>query len=118
MIKKLTCIDCPKGCVLSIEIESGKVVKVTGNLCPKGIPYATCEIENPMRILTSTVLTNGLSIKMIPVRTDKPIPKPRLLDAMKEIRKLKLDKPVHVGDVLVSNFLSLGVNLISTRDCS
>ena len=87
MIKNLTCIECPKGCVLSAEIESGEVVKVSGNLCPKGLPYASSEIENPTRILTSTVLAKGLSLKMVPVRTDRAIPKPRILEAAQEIRK-------------------------------
>ena len=115
MTRKLTCIECPKGCVLSVEVEGDKVVKVSGNLCPKGLVYAASEIENPARILTSAVLTFGQDLKMIPVRTDRPIPKSRLMEAMRKIRRLKIDKPVQVSDVIVQNFLGLGVNLISTR---
>ena len=115
MIKKLICIECPKSCGLTVDIENYKVVKVTGNLCPKGIPYAASEIENPLRILTSTVLAKGLALKMVPVRTDQPIPKPRLLEAMKEVRRLKIEKEVRLGDVIVQNFLGLGVNLVATR---
>jgi len=116
MIKKLTCIECPKSCILSAEVESGKIVKVTGNLCPKGITYAKSEIENPMRILTSTVPAKGLSLKMVPVRTDRPIPKSNLLVAMQEMRKLRISKPVDIGEVIVPNFLGLGVNLIAARE--
>jgi len=54
---------------------------------------------------------------MIPVRTDKPIPKDRVLEAAGEIRKIKLDRPVKVGEVITANLLGLGVNVIATRDC-
>jgi CxxC motif-containing protein len=118
MVKKLTCIECPKGCALSIDIENCRVVKVTGNQCPKGEEYAAAEIENPMRILTSAVLAEGLSVKMVPVRTDGPIPKTRLMEAMREVKKMKLDKPFASGGVIAENFLGLGVRLITTRDVS
>ncbi|MFA5085811.1 MAG: DUF1667 domain-containing protein, partial [Candidatus Omnitrophota bacterium] len=97
MIKKLTCIECPKGCALSINIEGCRVVEVSGNECPKGEKYAIQEIENPIRILTSAVLAEGLSLKMVPVRTDKPIPKNRLAEAMEEVKKIRLKNPVKSG---------------------
>jgi len=116
MIKKLTCIECPKGCTLSVDIENCRVVTVSGNECPKGEKYAHSEVENPMRILTSAVLTDGLSLKMLPVRTDKPIPKAKLLEAMSEIKKIRVSKPVKIGDVVKENLLGLSVNLIATRE--
>lgn len=118
MIKKLTCIECPKGCLLSIDIENCRVVKVNGNECPKGEKYAVQEIESPMRILTSVILAEGLSLKMVPVRTDKPIPKSRIMEAMYEIKKIRLKSPVKTGSVIVKNFLGLGVNLLATRNAS
>ncbi len=118
MIKELTCIECPEGCVLSVDIENCKVVKVTGHKCPKGEKYAKDEIENPLRILASTVLARGLTLKMVPVRTDRPIPKDRIMDAMREIKKIRIDKEVRTGDVIAADFLALGVNLIATRDAS
>ena len=118
MIKKLTCIECPKGCPLSIDIENCRVVKVSGNECPKAEKYAIQEIENPMRILTSAVLAEGLSLKMVPVRTDKPIPKSRLAEAMEEVKKIRLKNPIKTDSVIVENFLNLGVNLLATRNAS
>ena len=111
MIKRLTCIECPKGCQLSIEIEAHRVVKTSGNECPKGETYAVQEIENPMRILTSAVLAQGLSLKMVPVRTDKPIAKSKIMEAMGEVKKIRLKSPVKSGSVIVENFLGLVVNL-------
>lgn len=117
MIKNLTCIECPKGCSLRIDIENCRVVKVEGEKCPKGKDYAVSEVENPRRILTSTVSARGLNLKMVPVRTDKPIPKDRILEAAAEVRKMKLERAVKAGDVVVNDFLGLGVNLLATRDC-
>jgi CxxC motif-containing protein len=117
MSKNLTCIECPKSCNLIVDIENCRVVKVSGNQCKVGESYATAEIENPMRIFTSTVLSDGLFLKMIPVRTDKPIPKAKIREAMAEIKKIRINKPVKVGDAIVSNFLGLGGNLTATREC-
>ena len=116
MIKKLTCIDCPKGCGLEVDIENCRVNKVSGNKCPKGEQYAIAEIENPVRILTTTVLSEGLSMKMVPVRIDKPIPKSRMHEAMEEIKKLKISKPQRPGEIVLKHLLGLDVNLIVTRD--
>lgn len=115
MIKNLTCIECPKGCRLTVDVENSKVVKVSGNECPKGEGYAVFEIENPSRILTSTVSGQGLGLKMIPVRTDNPIPKSRVFDAMEEIKRIKVKRHLNAGDVIIKDLLNLGVNLIATR---
>lgn len=114
-VRKLTCIECPKGCRLTVDIVDDKVVKVSCNECPKGEKYAISEVENPVRILTSVILGHGLELKMISVRTDKPIPKSRVFEAMNEIKKIRIQKTVSAGDVVVKNFLGLDVNLISTR---
>ena len=116
MIKKMICIECPKGCVLEADMDS-KPIGITGNLCPKGEKYAISEIENPVRVLTSSVLTEGMSLKMVPVRTDRPIPKKDLLEAMEEIKKIRLKKSVAVGDIVMKDLLGLGVNLVATREC-
>ena len=117
MIKKMTCIECPIGCQLEVEIENGKVVRITGNKCEKGPRYAKQEIEAPARVLATTVLAKGLNLKMVPVRTTHPIPKANLLEAMAEIKKIKLDRPVKVGDVIVKSFLG-EADLIATREAT
>ncbi|MFH1996035.1 MAG: DUF1667 domain-containing protein [Candidatus Omnitrophota bacterium] len=117
MNKKITCIECPKGCVLRITAKDRSVLKVIGHECPKGEKYASAEIENPVRILTSTVRASGLSLAMIPVRTDRPIPKGRIFEAMEVIKRAKISKPVKIGVVIIKNILGLDVNVIATRDC-
>ncbi len=116
MIKNMTCIECPKGCALAVDIENCKVTKVEGAKCPKGVGYAITESENPVRILTATVLAVGLSLKLVPVRTDKPIPKKDISRAVKEIRNMKITAPLKSGDTIADDFLGLGVRLIATRE--
>jgi len=118
MKKTITCIECPVGCTLELDIENRRVVKVSGNKCPKGHDYAIEEIECPKRVLTSTVLTENLPIILLPVRTDKAIPKAKLMDAMRELKSVRVKKRVRAGDVIVKNFMNLEANLIATRSIS
>ncbi|MFH1836613.1 MAG: DUF1667 domain-containing protein [Candidatus Omnitrophota bacterium] len=115
MTKKLTCIDCPVGCSLVVEAENGRVSKIEGAKCPKGETYAVSEIEDPVRIVTSTVFTEGLDLRAVPVRTGHAIPKNRIMDIMSEIRKIKIRSPIKRGEAVKENILGLGVNLIATR---
>lgn len=116
MNRSIICIECPKGCALKVEIELGRAVKVAGARCPKGILYASSEVDNPMRIFTATVVGAGLSLKMIPVRTDRPIPKKDMGRAVEEVMKLKVSHPVKPGDTIVKDFIAPGVGLIATRE--
>ncbi len=118
MLKKLICIECPVSCELLIELSDGKVIKIEGHKCDKGQEYAKSEIENPQRIITSTVLAEKLSLKMVPIRSDKPIPKDKVLPAIEAIKEIRIKEPVALGQVIRENFLNLGVNLIATRDVS
>ena len=114
----MICIECPKSCELSVDLEGRKVASVKGAKCPKGIAYAAMEMETPSRIFTATAVTHGLSLKLVPVRTDRPIPKKDILKAAEEVRKMKLTKPVKAGDVLVRDFIIPGVKLLATREAA
>ena len=85
MKRELTCIICPIGCNLVADIEEGKVVSVLGNTCPRGKVYAETECVSPMRTITTTVrCQNG---EILPVKTDRAIPKNNIFEAMKIINK-------------------------------
>lgn len=108
---KLICIVCPKGCHLEID-ES---FNVTGNFCKRGEVYAKNEITNPTRTVTSTVKLNSKILKMLPVRTDKPIAKSKMFDVMEELKKVEVNAPVNSGDIIISNILGTNINIIATR---
>lgn len=111
---ELTCIGCPLGCRLSVDEENDYAV--TGNTCKRGEIYGKNELKNPTRVLTTTVEAQGGIHGRCPVRTEAPIPKGMLFEAMKELQKVKVTAPVKCGEVIVENILGTGVNVIATRD--
>ena len=111
MIKKLTCIECPIGCEVTVTLEEGKVVDVKGNCCPRGKIYAEAEVVCPKRVVTSTVRAeNG---EIIPVKTDRPVRKEAIFEVMAKINATTCKTPVALGDVLVENICD-DANLIVT----
>lgn len=118
MIKKeMICIVCPIGCQLEVEgDENSSDFKVTGNQCKRGVEYAIKEITNPTRILTSTVKIRNAHLNRLPVRTNKPIPKDKIFDCMKEINKVVVTAPIKVGDVVIKNILGTGADVVASRD--
>ena len=121
--KIMTCVTCPVGCELTVEYEDKKIISVSGNQCKRGIKYASDEIINPRRTLTSTVILNlnEGKTKFLPVKTDKPISKDKIFDAMKIINEMKINFPTQInkiesGDIIYSDFTEKGINLVAGRD--
>lgn len=112
MERELTCIVCPVGCNLVAQIEEGEVVSVTGNTCPRGKIYAETECVAPMRTITTTVRCQGGEI--LPVKTDRPIPKEKIFDAMKIINNASPVLPISVGDVIIKDVY--GSNIVAVRN--
>lgn len=116
--KYLTCVVCPAGCKIKVAFdENGKIITVDGNTCVRGKNYAVSEVTHPVRTLTSTVpVMTKSGWRMLPVRTDNPIPRESLFDAMSLVRAVKVTAPVSVGDVIIRDFVEPGVNLIACKD--
>ena len=74
MKRELTCIICPRGCTLSVEIEDEKVT-VSGNACPKGEQYGIDECINPVRTVTSILRISNRNDTMVSVKTSTPVKK-------------------------------------------
>ena len=70
----------------------------------------------PGRILTTTILTEGSSRKLLPVRTSGPVPKERLMEVMCFLPRIKVKPPVRMGQVIVPNIRNAGVDLVSTDE--
>ncbi len=112
-MKELVCIVCPKGCRLHVDDENG--FTVTGNSCPRGAEYGKNEIQNPTRVLTSTVRLSGGAYRRCPVKTEKAVPKGKLLDIMKELNHVEVASPVSIGQVVLTNAAGTGVNVVVTK---
>jgi CxxC motif-containing protein len=113
--KQLVCVNCPKGCNITVTLDNGKVVDIKGYTCDKGKNYAAQETVRPMRVLTSTVKVEGAALRVLPVITDKEIPLDLCEKAMEEIRQLDVKAPIKVNDVIVADFLGTGANLVASR---
>lgn len=113
MIKKRVCINCPRGCELTVDTEK---MTVEGNFCPRGKEYGINEVTHPMRTITSTAKIKGGVISRVSLRTNKPAPKEKRFDIRNEINHLDLVAPIHIGDILIKDVCSTGVDVIATKD--
>ena len=112
MTRNLTCIVCPVGCSLTVELDGKTVRSVTGNTCPRGKAYAETECIAPMRIVTSTVrCTNG---RVVAVKTDRPIPKEKMHACMARINSVIAPLPISAGDVIIEDVF--GSDIIATAN--
>jgi CxxC motif-containing protein len=115
--EKVICVGCPLGCRTTLRIDPhGDVVKITGYKCKEGRQYVVEEYRSPVRIFTATILTEKSAKPLLPVRTDRPILKSKLKEAALTLVRLKAIPPVRIGQVMVSNILNTGANVIATDD--
>jgi CxxC motif-containing protein len=114
-ITKMTCINCPLGCTLSVEID-GENINVSGNRCKRGAEYAASEIRAPKRMVTSTVRVAGGDKPLVSVKTSGEIPKGRIFDVIHEINKKTAHPPIKVGDVVIEDVLGLEINIVATSN--
>lgn len=110
--RKLTCIGCPMGCQLEVELEGSEIQIVTGNLCKRGDVYARKEVTNPTRIVTTTVRLAGGGV--VPVKTKEDIPKEKIMDCVRQLKALELQGPVDIGQVILEDAAGTGVPVIAT----
>lgn len=113
--KNLTCICCPLGCQMIVEIENKEVKTVTGNTCKRGNDYARKEVTSPTRIVTSTVKVSGGNASMVSVKTKADIPKSKIFDCVKALKDVTVQAPIKIGDVILSNVADMGVDIVATK---
>lgn len=113
MKRELTCIVCPLGCCITAEVSGTEVTGVEGNNCPRGEAYARSECISPVRTITTTV--RAKSGEMVPVKTEKPIPKDKVTEAVKIINKCHPVLPIHIGDVIIEDVYGSRVTATANR---
>ena len=116
MKREFVCIMCPQGCRIEAEWSGGKIESITGNTCPKGMDYVTRELVNPMRNIATSVLVENGELALAGVRLTNPIPKSRIFDVVAEIKKIRIQAPVHIGQVVVADVLGLGSDVVVTKN--
>ena len=114
--RNLTCIGCPLGCSITVRMEGGSVISVEGNTCKRGDDYARKEVTNPTRIVTTTVRVSGGSEAMVSVKTKSDIPKDKIFDCVRALKNVKVEAPVHIGDVICKDIAGTGVDIVATKN--
>ena len=111
--KELQCIICPNSCEITVE-GTVEEPKISGNRCKRGRDFALSELKCPRRTVCSTVVLLNSDSRLLPVRTEGPIPRDKISQAMKEIGEIKITAPVQCGDCVLENIADTGVKLIAT----
>lgn len=109
-MRTLTCISCPKGCIITQDHQ-----EIDGYQCKRGLDYAIAEWTAPKRYLTSTIKLVDGTHQRVSVISNQPLPKDRLFDAMAIIKHTSINAPVQINQVLISNILNLNIDIIATR---
>jgi len=113
--RHFVCVVCPIGCEIDVVHDGSKIISMEGSKCKKSEEFVSQELIEPMRILTTTVRIRGARWPVIPVRTDKSVPKRLFPRIMGQLRRIKLQAPVNILDVVVRNIVGTGANIIATR---
>ena len=118
-MKKISkiCINCPAGCHLEI-VCNGDEIQVSGTRCPRGITYARQELTDPRRVVTAVVFSEGTPRRCIPVKTTAPVPMAMIDPLLKKLFSIQLKLPVAIGDVVIKDWNSTGIDIVTTSSCS
>ncbi|MEM2617399.1 MAG: DUF1667 domain-containing protein [Thermofilaceae archaeon] len=113
MSSRVVCVRCPKGCVIDVTIEGGRVKDARGYGCNIGLEHAREEVVNPMRVVCTTVRIRGGRYPRLPVRTSKPVPRERIREVIEAVSGLVVEAPVERGSVIVGNVAGTGADIIA-----
>jgi CxxC motif-containing protein len=100
---------------MTVKVVNGEVTEVTGNGCKRGIPHAMAEAVNPVRTLTTTVRLCGADRPLLPVRTNKPVPRALLREMVQLLNGITVSAPVEEGSIVVADILGTGADIVATR---
>lgn len=112
MERKLTCIICPLGCELTVQLQGKDILSIDGHTCPRGKAYAESECIAPKRTLTTTVRCDDAGL--VSVKTATPIPKEKMSEAMQILNKVVIKLPVSIGDVILDDVF--GSKIVATQN--
>ncbi len=104
------------GCTIDVTHEGSTLLNVDGNTCKRGMEYVKRELTDPRRMVATTVkVKNGIH-PLVPVYTAAPFPKPRIFKLLTQLRKVTLQAPIDVGQIVLSDALGTGINVVASRD--
>ncbi|MGB6370960.1 MAG: DUF1667 domain-containing protein [Atribacterota bacterium] len=115
MEREFVCIICPNGCRIKVEYEGTNIKNIKEDECPKGKDYVKNEITDPLRVFTGSVLVENGDFSLVGVKTPVPIPKKYLKKIGEITRRIKVEAPVEIGQIVAFNLLNENIDLVATR---
>jgi len=113
--RHFVCVVCPIGCEMDVVHDGVEIISMEGNRCDKSEEFVRQELIEPMRILTTTVRIRGARWPVVPVRTDRSVPRRLFTGIIRQLRGITLQAPVKMLDVVAGDVLATGANVIATR---
>ena len=115
-VSEIICVTCPKGCTLRVKHEGLQVLEVLDSGCKRGREYAIGELQDPRRMVASSVkVINGFH-PLVAVYTAQAFPKPLITQLAKTLRQVEVKAPVKINQVIIKNALDTGIDIIASRD--
>jgi CxxC motif-containing protein len=114
-MKQTVCNKCEEYCVIDVKTND-EVVEIIGNKCKVGIELSDKYLEASMEVLTTLVRIKGGNIKVVSVKSDRPIEKKLFLKCSRALSRINIGAPIKIGDVVCKNILNLGVDIICTKN--
>lgn len=113
--KEITCIVCPIGCKILVKTDGKHIKNLDGNKCKRGIDYAQNEALDPRRMLTTSVLVNGGKWPLVSVKSSQSIPKEKVFQVLKEIKKTTVNAPVKPGQKILNSVANTDIDILATK---
>ena len=114
--KSLICVTCPMGCALEVAVAGDRVLAVEGHGCKRGVAYATDEISDPRRVVTTTVAVSNGVHSLLPVYSEAPLAKARVTELVSALSRITVTAPIKAGQVVMVDALGTGVRVLASRD--
>lgn len=113
MKKIIICTLCPNGCEVTVEYTDRNDAEITGNKCSRGTGYAVNECFDPQRTFTGNVNLEGSFRRRLPVRSNKSIPKDKMMACADLLRSITLEAPVEAGHTVLENVFDSGADIVA-----
>ncbi|NWK12076.1 DUF1667 domain-containing protein [Clostridium cadaveris] len=115
MSESSICYGCNKKCILNVsDTDENKIIN--GNQCELGNYYKKFKDNCTKGILTTLVRIKGDNKhKVLPVKSTKPIDKSLWIECSKALSRIYVGPNMKCGDVVCTNILNTGVDIVSTK---
>ena len=112
---KITCIICPSGCRIAVNHIENELI-ISGNKCIKGYDFVKAEIEAPVRSLSTTIRTVFSEYPVLPVKTNKDVPKEKIIDIIRELSGIIITDRIGIGEIVAANIAGTGCDIIASSN--